>query len=136
MLIRRRAGVSGAGFASFVHDGLARALFEAGVAELRSHVFAPWSQALHSTPGVSHDNPPHLRYHAALVIGAKPMEGMSSLLQSVPVRQAVQRQDHYCTAMHAYKVEQSVPIVLDGWPVAARDRGIRDLASENGGGAR
>ncbi|MEU5893889.1 hypothetical protein ABZ835_44895 [Streptomyces sp. NPDC047461] len=135
VLIRRRAGVSRVGFVSFVHDVLARALFEAGAAELRSHVFAPWLPALHNTPGVSHDNPPHLRYHGALVVGAKPAEGMSSLLESAPVTRAVLSQDRYCTALHAYKVEQSVPIVVDGRPVAARDRGFREIASYGGGGA-
>lgn len=129
VLMRRRAGVSRADFADFVHNVLARALLEAGAAELRSHVFAPWLRALHNTPGVGHDNPAHLRYHGALVIGARLDEGLPALLESSPVVYAVSHQDRFCTAMHAYKVEQSIPLVLAGRPVPAAERGFRELTS-------
>jgi hypothetical protein len=47
------------------YERIGPALFEAGAWDLRTYTFLPWSQFVHSTPGVSHDNPTYRRYHGA-----------------------------------------------------------------------
>lgn len=115
VLLRRRPGVRRSAFSAFVHGTLGGALARAhGIAELRTHVFLPYSHLLWPTPGVDHHNPPHRRYHAAVVFGAAARGDLDEVIRS-PVVVATQRaQAAHCVALHAYYVEETVTVVADG----------------------
>lgn len=69
--IRRRPGLRRGAFRSFVHDGLGASLARSPhTTEVRTHVFLPYLGLAWPTPGVAHDDPPHRRHHAAILIGA------------------------------------------------------------------
>jgi hypothetical protein len=115
VLIRRRPGVGFSAFRSFVHDVLGSGLLRApGALEVRTHPFLPYSKALWPTPGVAHDNPPHRRYHAAVVIGAADREGLDTILASNEVAATHEAQAAHCVALHAYAVDETFVVVEDG----------------------
>ena len=111
LLLRRRRGVRGGVFRRFVHDRLGPALHEAGARDLRTYTFLPWSPYMHPTLGVCHDNPAFRRYHASVVIGTDSRAAMDELLKSEQVADIVADQHTVLTAVHAYTVERSVPVV-------------------------
>jgi len=84
-----------------------------GVTELRTHAFLPYSRFAWPTPGVAHDNPPHRRYHAAVVIGAADRDALDAALRSPTVQATGEAQAKHCLALHAYAVEQTVAVVQD-----------------------
>jgi hypothetical protein len=117
LLLRRRPGVGAAAFRRFVHDTLGTALDAApGTVELRTHAFLPYSWWLWQTPGVAHDNPPHRRYHAAVVVGAADRGALEAALDPASVGATADAQARHCVALHAYAVEETVPVVEDGVP--------------------
>lgn len=112
VLARRRPGVRARAFAAFVHDILGAALDRTpGILELRTHVFLPYTAALWPTPGVAHDNPPHRRYHAAIVIGGSDRDALDRILMADELRATVDAQSAHCLALHAYAVEETVAVV-------------------------
>ncbi|MFF5477116.1 hypothetical protein ACFY5C_07205 [Streptomyces sp. NPDC012935] len=111
LLLRRRRGVRGRAFRSFVHDRVGAALQEAGARDLRTYTFLPWSGLVHPTPGVAHDNPVFRRYHGCVVVGAQSRAAMDVLLKSPSVAGVVAEQHTVLTAVHAYAVERSVPVI-------------------------
>ncbi|MFI7666804.1 hypothetical protein [Nocardia sp. NPDC049526] len=111
VLLRRRRGVRGRTFRRFVHDELGSALHAAGARDLRTYTFLPYTQLAHMTPGVSHDNPAHRRYHGALVIGASSRDHLAELLKSPRVSAVIGDQARVLTAAHAYTVERSVAVI-------------------------
>jgi len=114
LLLRRRRGVRGRAFREFVHDTLGPALHAAGARDLRSYTFIPWAPLAHPTPGVSHHNPPHRRYHGAVVFGATNRAAIRSVIASDAVAAVVADQHHAVTAVHAYAIERSVPGITRG----------------------
>ena len=115
VLLRRRRDVRFTAFRSFVHGVLAPALdLAAGTLELRSHVFLPYAKAVWWTPGVAHDNPPHRRYHAAIVLGAADRERLDVIVASPQVTATQEAQAANCLALHAYAVDDTYTIVRDG----------------------
>jgi hypothetical protein len=112
VLLRRRPRVPGQAFRRFVHEQLGYALAAAPqTAELRTHVFLPYSRLAWPTPSVAHDNPPHRRYHAAVVVGAADRASLDAVLDApglLPTRDA---QGTHCLALHAYAVQQTVVVV-------------------------
>lgn len=112
VLIRRRPRLHPTAFGSFVHHTLGAALDRAdGTLELRTHVFLPYSRLAWPTPGVAHDNPPHRRYHAAIVLGAADRAAVDAVLSSPEVRATQDAQAAHCLALHAYAVEETVSVV-------------------------
>jgi hypothetical protein len=119
MLLRRRSGVSRRAFAKFIHERVGPALNDAGVLGLRTYVFLPSAVSLHPTPGVAHDNPPFRRYHAAVIFGLPTRADLDDLLNSPHIRQIVSEQSTTCTAVHAYTIERTVPVIHRGSRVHA-----------------
>ena len=111
LLLRRRRGVRGGTFRRFVHERIGPALLAAGARDLRTYTFLPWSRFVHPTPGVSHDNPAHRRYHGVVVFGAKSRASVDELLGSAQVAALVADQHAVLTAVHAFSVERSVPVI-------------------------
>ena len=118
VLIRRRPGAGFRAFSTFVHDTLGGALDRAaGTLELRTHAFLPYTPLAWPTPGVAHDNPPHRRYHGALVLGAADRSALDAVLASPELAATHAAQAAHCLAVHAFAVEETVPVVQDGRPI-------------------
>ena len=111
LLLRRRRGVRGGVFRRFVHERIGPALFAVGARDLRSYTFMPWSRFVHFTPGVSHENPTARRYHGAVVFGTENRAAVDNLLGSAQVAALVADQHTALTAVHAFTVERSVPVI-------------------------
>jgi hypothetical protein len=117
LLIRRRPGVRRGAFKRFVHDELGAALARApATRELHTHAFLPYSRLTWPTPGVAHDNPPHRRYHGAVVLGTDSRPDLDELFRSREVSETRDAQAQHCVALHAYAVEETVVVVEDGRP--------------------
>jgi hypothetical protein len=102
-------------FKAFVHGVLGPALARSeGALEVRTHVFLPYSRWVWHTPGVTHDNPPHRRYHAVVVVGATSRDALERVLGSSEVSATAEAQAQNCVALHAYAVEETVTVVEDG----------------------
>jgi hypothetical protein len=115
MLLRRRRGVRRGTFCRFVHERLGPALLAAGARDLRTYTFLPWSRfAPHPTPGISHDNPTYRRYHGAVIFGTKDRAAVDDLLGTHQFAALVADQHTACTAVHAFSVERSVPVIRIG----------------------
>jgi hypothetical protein len=111
LLVRRRRGVWGRSFRAFVHTRLGPALPAAGACDVRTYSFLPLAPVAHSTFGVSHDNPPHRRYHGAVVFGTGSRDEVEDVIASSTVAAAVNDQHLFCTAVHAFGVERTVPVI-------------------------
>lgn len=116
LMLRRRRGIRGGVFRSFVHNRIGPALLEAGARDLRTYTFLPWTPVFHTSPGVGHDNPPQHRYHAAILLGADSRAALDALLDSAPVAALVADLHSVLTAVHAYSVERTVPVIRMGSP--------------------
>jgi hypothetical protein len=64
---------------------------------------------VHSTPGVSHDNPTYRRYRRR-GFGTDDRAATDELLGSAHVAALVADQHRAGTAMHAFSVERSIPV--------------------------
>jgi hypothetical protein len=121
VLLRRRYGLRPGAFRRFVHDELGPALLAGGATEVRTHVFLPGTRFLWWTPGLKHDNPPHRRYAAAVVIGAGDRDGLDRVIHSREVAATARAQTANCTGLHAYAVTTTVPRVIEGRLCATGD---------------
>jgi hypothetical protein len=65
----------------------------------------------HTTFGVSHKNPPHRRYHGAVVFGTAARADVDDVIASPDVTAAVKDQHLTCTAVHAFSVDRTVPVI-------------------------
>ena len=111
LLVRRRRGISGRSFRAFLHARLGPALHSAGARDLRTYSFLPLTAVPHRTPGVSHDNPPHRRYHGAVVLGTGTRAELDDVIASPDVTAAIKDQHVTCTAVHAFAVDRTVPVI-------------------------
>jgi hypothetical protein len=111
LLLRRRRGVPGRSFRAFVHDRLGPALHAAGARDLRTYTFMPLAPVAHATFGVSHDNPSHRRYHGAVVFGTGSRAEVDDVIASPGVAAVVTDQHLACTAVHAFAIDRTVPVI-------------------------
>jgi hypothetical protein len=111
LLVRRRRGVWGRAFRAFVHARLGPALHAAGARDLRTYALVPLATMAHTTFGVSHRNPPHRRYHGAVIFGTDTRAQVEDLVASPEVAAAVKDQHLTCTAVHAFAVDRTVPVI-------------------------
>jgi hypothetical protein len=87
---------------------------DAGARELRTHVFQKGSRFTHWTPNVGHDEPANRDYACALIIGSRDRVEFDRLLDSTQVSSTQPAQKRHCVAIHAYAVENTYPLVLNG----------------------
>ncbi|OBI39710.1 hypothetical protein [Mycobacterium colombiense] len=111
VLIRRRRGVTGRAFRSFVHQQLGAALHTAGARDVRSYTFLPMVVRAHSTFGVSHHNPPHRRQHGAVVFGTDTRDDVEKLLASPALAAVVEAQHRSCVGLYAHTVDRTVAVI-------------------------
>lgn len=118
VFLRARHEFRGRSFRRFVGETMAPALIAAGARELRVHNFQPGGRFLHWTPGVRHDEPVNRRYDCALVVGTRDRAEFDRLLVASTVQSTESAQLRHCVAIHAYAVENTYPVVLNGEPQA------------------
>jgi len=111
LLLRRRRGVRGGMFRRFVHERMGPALLAAGARDLRTYTFLPWTRLAHTSPGVAHDNPPEHRYHGVVIFGTEARSAVDDLLSTAAVAALVADQHTAFTAVHAYTVERTEPVI-------------------------
>lgn len=120
VFLRARHELRGKPFQGFVEETLAPALLAAGVGELRTHIFQRGSLFTHWTPAVRHDEPVNRRYDGALVIGCRSRAEFDRLMASTPVQRTQSSQLRHCVAMHAYAVDNTYALALNGEPQASQ----------------
>ncbi|MFF5650861.1 hypothetical protein ACFY8N_20900, partial [Streptomyces collinus] len=86
----------------------------AGAHDLRTYTFLPWTSLPHPTPGISHDNPTFRRYHGCVALGADNRATMAETLASKQVADLVADQHTVMTAVHAFTVEHTEPVIRTG----------------------
>lgn len=111
LLLRRRSGVSRRQFRGFMNDRLGPALNAAGAQDLRTYTFLPMASMAHATFGVSHNNPSHRRHHAAVAFGAATRGEIEDIMTSPAISAVIKEQHLACTAVHAFSVERTVPVI-------------------------
>jgi hypothetical protein len=111
LLVRRRRGVSGRAFRAFIHARLGPALHTAGAQDLRTYTFLPLAARVQTTFAVSHQNPAHRRHHGAVVFGTDTRADVDDIIASPDVSAAVKDQHLTCTAVHAFSIDRTVPVI-------------------------
>jgi hypothetical protein len=114
LLVRRRQGVRGSAFRRFVHDTLGPALHAAGVKDLRTYTFLPYTTLVNASPGVAHDYPAQHRYHGVVLFGTHDRAGVDELFEHATIAAVVEQQHTAVSAVHAYTVERTVPVIRTG----------------------
>lgn len=115
VFFRARHGAKGR-FKKFLAEQLSTALLDAGVKELRTHIFTSMTRWTWLTPNVCHQEPTHRRYDAMLLIGADDKQTLEQILTSPRLKQTHSAQTEHCVAIHAYAIEHSYPMTLNGMP--------------------
>ena len=113
--LRRRPGVSGSKFRTFVTGPLVSALNASnGLRELRTQTFLPWTQRLWNTPNVAHDNPRDQRFQASVIIGFADDSARDEFYAGATARNLAQQLTPVAAAVHAYDVSATLTFVRDG----------------------
>jgi hypothetical protein len=111
LMLRRRRGHSYRAFRSFVHTTFGPALDAAGARDVRTYTFLPFTGVAHRTPGTSHIHPPSHRHHGAIIFGLQDRSAIDGLLESPTIRAVIAEQATHLTAVHAYGVDRTVPVI-------------------------
>lgn len=112
---RIRDGVRACDFKKFFHDELTLELGNTGVLqELRTRVFLPWMKSLWNPPNVLHDNPKEAQFQASMVIGFTDKEEMMQFFASETVQNLSERLSLFCSAVHAYEIDETLTFVKNG----------------------
>lgn len=115
VLLRKNATAEPKAFKNFVNGLLGPTLAQHPlVRELHTQVFMPWQLSHWDTPGVAHDNPPEAQFHSSVVIGFDDQDARQSFFDSLAHETLQEGLAGYCTAIHAYPVEDTYIYVKDG----------------------
>jgi len=113
--LRRRDGVSGRRFRSFVTKELVPALAATGaLTELRTQTFLPWNKKLWDTPNVAHDNPQEQRLHASVILGFVDDAARDAFFSSRAITDLSEKLAPLASAIHAYDVTAALTYVKNG----------------------
>ncbi|TCJ41522.1 SMP-30/gluconolactonase/LRE family protein [Parafrankia sp. BMG5.11] len=82
--------------------------------ELNTQVFTRWSEGSWDTPGVAHDNPPAEAFHASIVLGFADEAARTAFFEEAALKSLSDATAEYCSAVHAYPVEETHIFVKDG----------------------
>ena len=110
--LRRREGANARAFRTFVNKLLVSALTEtAGLKELRTQIFLPWSRKLWDTPNVAHDNPEDQRFHASVMLGFADDAARDAFFAGDIVKGLSEQLKPLASAIHAYDVVAALTYV-------------------------
>ena len=90
------------------------ALLSAGVKDLRTYTFLPYTALVNNSPGVAHDYPAQHRYHGVVLFGTDDRAAVDELFEHAAIIAVVEQQHTAVSAVHAYTVERTVPVIRMG----------------------
>lgn len=115
VFFRKKEGVSDKDFKKFINEELTPALANTGkLKELRNKAYNPWKQKQWNTPNVAHDNDTDVQFQASLILGFSNENAMNDFFKSKELTQLSERLAIFCSAIHGYKIEQTITFVEDG----------------------
>lgn len=115
VFFRIKQGVKEEDFKKFFTEELTPMLANTGVLkELRSKVYNAWNQDEWNTPNVEHDNEKAVQFQASLILGFKDKKAMKQFFKRNDVKKMSDRLSVFCSAVHAYKVQETLTFVANG----------------------
>ncbi|PSL31136.1 strictosidine synthase [Dyadobacter jiangsuensis] len=115
VFLRIKEGVKEDDFKKFIGEELTPALANTGaLAELRSKIYMPWKQKQWNTPDVAHDNAQAVQFQASLMLGFTDKNAMEKFFKSEDVKKLSGRLFVFCSAVHAYEIDETLTFVKDG----------------------
>ena len=115
VFFRIREGISEKDFQHFINDELTPTLANMGVLkELRNKVYMPWKEKQWNTPNVEHDNARAVQFEASLILGFTNKAEMEAFFNSENVKKLSDRIAIFCSAVHAYDVQETLTFVKEG----------------------
>jgi hypothetical protein len=115
VFFRKKEGVSDKDFKKFFNDELVPSVANTGVLkELRSKVYNPWKQSQWNTPNVAHDNAKEVQFQASLILGFADKSEMKKFFNSENLKILSDRIAIFCSAVHAYEIEETLTFVKNG----------------------
>ena len=102
-------------FKKFIMEELTPMLANTGLLkELRSKTYNPWKESQWDTPNVLHDNAKEVQFQASIIIGFSDKNGMAQFFKSEALKNLSERISLFCTAVHAYEIEETLTFVKEG----------------------
>lgn len=110
-----KEGVSENDFKKYITEELTPTLANMGVLkELRSKVYMPWKEKQWNTPGVAHDNAKEVQFQASLMVGFADANAMAAFFTGDEIKKSADRLSLFCSAIHAYEIQETITFVEDG----------------------
>jgi hypothetical protein len=123
VFFRKKEGVSDKDFKKFFNDELVPSLANTGnLKEQRSKYYNKWKQKQWNTPNVAHDNPTEAQFQASLILGFMDKSAMKEFFNSDTLNKISPRIALYCTAVHAYEIEETLTFVKNGTELAVFEK--------------
>lgn len=119
VFFRIKEGVKEADFKKFIMEELAPMFANTEVLkELRSKAYSPWKESEWNTPDVLHDNAKEVQFQASLLLGFSNKTAMEQFFKSEAVKKLSDRISIFCSAVHAYEIEETLTFVKDGMQIS------------------
>ncbi|WP_341908389.1 hypothetical protein [Fluviicola taffensis] len=115
VFFRKKEGISDEDFKEFIHEELTPLLANTNLLkELRNKTYNPWKQKQWNTPNVEHDNDKNVQFHASLMLGFSNNDEMEKFFKSEEIKKLSERIRIYCSAIHAYSIQETITFVKEG----------------------
>lgn len=115
VFFRIKEGVKEDDFKKFIMEELTPQLANTGLLkELRSKAYSPWKESQWNTPNVLHDNAKEVQFQASLMLGFTDKTTMVQFFKSEAVKNLSDRISNFCSAVHAYEIEETLTFVKEG----------------------
>jgi hypothetical protein len=115
VFFRKKEDVSTSDFNSYILNELTPMLANLGIVkELRSKAYNNWKQKQWNTPNVMHDNPTKEQFQASLMLGFTDTTTMKKFFKSNEIKNISDRLSLFCSAIHAYEIDETLTFVKDG----------------------
>ena len=115
VLIRKKQGITDREFSTFFNYEFVPTLANYGkLKELRSKIYEPWKKKQWNTPNVAHDNDINVQFQASLILGFATDNLMNDFFKSKELMQLAERLAIFCSAIHGYKIENTITYVEEG----------------------
>ncbi|MEY8761041.1 hypothetical protein [Chryseobacterium tongliaoense] len=119
VFFRIKEGVDKKEFKKFINNELTPALANLRVLkELRNKVYMPWNQKQWNTPNVQHDNAEEVQFQASLILGFSDKNAQDTFFRSDEVKKLSDRIALFCSAAHAYEIQETFTFVKGGKKLA------------------
>ena len=115
VFFRMKDGINEKDFKKFINEELTPALAKnISIKELRNKSYNPWKRKQWDTPNVEHDNDKNVQFQASLILGFTDKTEMYNFFNSNDIKKYSDRIATFCSAVHAYEIEETLTFVKDG----------------------